>query len=94
MRSLWRHIFFWIFDLFLVPLQSLHPQPITLTFISHECVSPRGDHLMVVMMILMVSGNFFGGGRRVQCFGGVLAMMAVMMITMAKVIFSLGLKIT
>ena len=48
---------------------------------------------MVVMMILMVSGNFLGGGRRVQCFGGVLAMV-VMMITMAKVIFSLGLKIT
>ena len=55
---------------------------------------------MVVMMILMVSGNFFGGGRRVQCFGGVLAMMVgvgvmvVMMITMAKVIFALDLKIT
>ena len=48
----------------------------------------------MVMMILMVSGNFLGGGRRVQCFGGVLAMMVVMMITMAKVIFALGLKIT
>ena len=34
-RSLWWHIFFCIFDLFLVILQSLHPQLITSTFLSH-----------------------------------------------------------